>query len=131
MKRGREDHGDGRHSQLDEETLRYYEEVGAHFKTLDDDEEKQILADNVLSETEGKEADVVPDAACSRVIESFIPYASITAIDKFTRGCLQDDNLGLICTRQAHIATYILPKKTFKVVDGRLIFISLSFFTKV
>ena len=89
----------GRYSRLDEETIRYYEEVGGHFKTLEDAEEKQILADNVLSECEGREAEIVPDAACSRVLESVIPYASIEGLENFTRGCLKEDNLGLICTR--------------------------------
>lgn len=107
MKRDREgpEGGDqehqGRYSLVDEETLRYYEEVGGHFKTLQDEEEKQILADNVLSECEGKEIDVVPDAVCSRVLESVIPYASIPALDKFMRGCLEGENLGTMCTRQA------------------------------
>jgi hypothetical protein len=90
---------DFRHSRVDAETLKYYEEIGTHFKTLDDDEEKQVLAENVLAETEGKEVDIVPDAACSRVIEALIPYASIPALDKFLRGCIQDENLGVICTK--------------------------------
>jgi hypothetical protein len=90
---------DFRHSRVDAETLKYYEEIGTHFKTLDDEEEKQVLAENVLAETEGKEVDIVPDAACSRVIEALIPYASIPALDKFLRGCIQEENLGVICTK--------------------------------
>jgi hypothetical protein len=102
MKRDREggeDYLHGRHSRVDAETLKYYEEIGSHFKTLDDDEEKQVLAENVLAETEGKETEVVPDAACSRVVESLIPYASIPVLDKFLRGCIQEENLGVICTK--------------------------------
>lgn len=86
-------------SKIDEETLKYYAEIDAHFKTIEDDEEKHLLAENVLAETAGREADIVPDAACSRVLESLLPFASPSSLEKFTQNCIGGDNLGIICTR--------------------------------
>ena len=88
-----------RHSRLDQETLRYYSEIDAHFSSLDDDEEKTLMADNVLTETEGREPEIVPDAACSRVLERLIPHASPAVFAKFLEGCVNGENMGLICTR--------------------------------
>jgi hypothetical protein len=103
MKRHREEaEGEQRRQQrsrLDDETLRYYAEIDKHFKELQEDEERQLLANNVISDMQGKETEIVPDAACSRVLEALLPYTSNDVLDLFVRGCIQGENLGQICTR--------------------------------
>ena len=103
-KRGRDAAEDGggarpRYSRLDAETLGYYSEIDTHFKSLTDDEEKQLLADNALGETAGREAAVATDAACSRVLEALLPFASTEALCTFTRACVEGENLGAMCIR--------------------------------
>lgn len=96
-----ENHGQeqARYSRLNQETLQYYREINAHFKSVTDEDEKQLMADNVFEETAGREVEIVPDAECSRVLEQLIPYASTEAFVRFIENCTKDDNLGMICTR--------------------------------
>jgi len=101
-KREREEGGARRqHSRLEAEVLAYYEEIDAHFKSLTDDEERQLLADNVLGDAAGKEAAVATDAACSRVLEALLPFASTEALCTFTKACVEGESLGAMCTRWA------------------------------
>lgn len=103
MKRRRNDDGDvappQRYSRLNDEILRYFQEIDAHFSLLDDEEAKSLLVDNVLDEIRNQETEVVPDAVCSRVIEKLLPFATATALSSFVGRCLEGENLGLICTR--------------------------------
>jgi len=105
MKRGRQDGRDSqdehrpRISRVNEETVTYFDEIDAHFRSVSDEEEKNLMADNVLGETAGRESEIVPDAVCSRVLEALIPHASPALVVKFIEGCILDDNLGVICTR--------------------------------
>lgn len=92
--------GAGRfHSNLGEETLGYFNEIREHLKNIEDDEERQLLADNVLEETAGQEVEIATDAACSRVLESLIAHATAEKKATFLMACVEGDNLGLICTR--------------------------------
>ena len=89
----------GRHSRLDAEQLSYYAEIDTHFKGLTDDEDKHLLANNVLGDAAGREAEVATDAACSRVVEALLPFASTEALCTFTNSCVEGDSLGTMCTR--------------------------------
>ena len=89
----------GRHSRLDAEQLSYYAEIDTHFKGLTDDEDKHLLANNVLGDAAGREAEVATDAACSRVVEALLPFASTEALCTFTKSCVEGDSLGTMCTR--------------------------------
>ena len=91
------------YSRLSEEVIRYFAEIDAHFILLDRDEEKALLANNVLGETEGQETQVVPDAACSRILEKLLPWASPHSLAAFIHRCIQGENLGVICTRWAMV----------------------------
>jgi hypothetical protein len=101
QKRDREGGGDGRHSRIDKETLNYFAEIDTHFKSLTDDEDRQLLAGNVLGDAAGREADLATDAACSRVLEALLPFASNEALCTFTTACVEGENLGTMCTRCA------------------------------
>ena len=98
QKRDRES-GDGRRSRIDKETLNYFAEIDTHFKSLTDDEGRQLLAGNVLGDAAGREADLATDAACSRVLEPLLPFASNEALCTFTTACVEGENLGTMCTR--------------------------------
>ena len=89
----------GRHSRLDAEQLSYYAEIDTHFKSLTDDEDKHLLANNVLGDAAGREAEVATDAACSRVLEALLSFASTEALCTFTKACVEGDSLGTMCTR--------------------------------
>jgi hypothetical protein len=89
----------GQHSRLDKETLSYYAEIDAHFKTLSDEEERQLAADAALAEAAERGPEVAADAACSRVLEALLPAASGSAVAAFTRACVEGEGLGLLCTR--------------------------------
>jgi hypothetical protein len=106
----------GRYSRLDQNTLNYFREVDAHFKGLtdDDQEDKEILVQNVFEELGGREAEIVCDAECSRIVESLMPHASQQVLRDFSHNCLTGENLGLICT------SYVLPFARLQTVsDGK------------
>jgi hypothetical protein len=88
-----------RFSKVDSSTLAYFTEIDEHFKSLTDDEEKHILADNALGEARGKEAQVATDAACSRVVEALIPHASTQVLCIYLSQCVEGENLAVVCTR--------------------------------
>ncbi len=88
-----------RFSKVDQETSSYFAEISNHFKALEDDEEKQLVADNALGEAAGTEARVASDAACSRVLEALLPHASIPALATFMGALCEGENLGATCTR--------------------------------
>ena len=103
-KRAREEEGAGggerpRVSRVDAATSSYFEELSATLRSLYDDEERQLLADNALDEVEGREAEVAADAACSRVVEALLPLASPDRSCRFLTNCVAGDNLGAVCTR--------------------------------
>jgi hypothetical protein len=109
-KRGREDgagggraHAGERHSfsRVDADTATYFREIDGTLKTLDDDSEKRLLADNVLEEAAGQEVEIATDAACSRVVEALIAHASLERQAAFLSKCVEGENLGGICTRWA------------------------------
>ncbi|GAB4813915.1 hypothetical protein N2152v2_000961 [Parachlorella kessleri] len=87
-----------RFSKVDQETSKYYEEISNHFKTLEDGEERQLVADNALGEAAGSEPRVASDAACSRVLETLLPHASIPALSAFVGALCEGENLGATCT---------------------------------
>ena len=74
-------------------------EIAGHLKTLDSDEDRQLLADNVLEEAAARAADVATDAACSRVLESLLPHASTERLCAFVAACVEGDSLATVCTR--------------------------------
>jgi hypothetical protein len=86
-------------SRVDKETLAYFQEIDSHLKSLEDEEEKHLLAGNVLEGVLEKEVDVVTDAACSRVLEALLPWAGVPTLCAFAAKCLEGENLGTICTR--------------------------------
>ena len=90
-----------RFSRVDEETATYFSEIAKHLETLDDEGDRELLAENVLGEAAGKEALVASDAACSRVVERLIPYAGTAALIAFLEACTEGENLGAVCTRWA------------------------------
>jgi hypothetical protein len=103
-KRQREEGAGGHHARLqyskvDPETSKYFGEISGHLQTLGSIEEKQLLADNVIEETVGREVDIATDAACSRIVEALLPFASLQALCTFTKNCVANENLGQICTR--------------------------------
>lgn len=102
-----------RFSRLDQATLDYYREIGECLHRLDGGEEKTLLADNTLAETHGREAQIAPDAACSRVLETALTHASASSIATFLNGCIMEDNLGIICTR------YVVPESWLEVRERR------------
>lgn len=85
-----------RHSRLPEDTSSYFREVAERLKDLDDDEERQLLADNALEEAH---AGVAIDAECSRVVEALLPHVSTPNLCKFTKSCVEGETLGMMCTR--------------------------------
>lgn len=104
MGQKRERDGEGaprRGSKLDAETLAYYAEIDETLQGLEEPEERQLLADNVLGDAEGREVEVATDAACSRVLEKLLPCATTEALCKFSRACVEGDGLGTMCTRCA------------------------------
>lgn len=99
-KRQRDDDGhQTTFARVDQETSQYFNEINTHFKTLDSHEDKQLLANNVLEEAAERGAEVATDAACSRVLEALLPFASIEAISKYAKHCVEGENLGKLCTR--------------------------------
>ncbi|KAL4419124.1 hypothetical protein ABPG77_004516 [Micractinium sp. CCAP 211/92] len=96
MGQKREREGEKRgHSRLPAETLQYFEEVAGRLKELDDDEERQLLADNALGEAD---SGVATDAACSRVVEALLPHASTGVLATFAKSVVEGENLGAMCT---------------------------------
>lgn len=63
-------------SRVEPETLQYLTEVSEHAKTLEDNEERELLLNNVLEELEGKELRVAADAVTSRLLESLLARAA-------------------------------------------------------
>ncbi|GAX84255.1 hypothetical protein CEUSTIGMA_g11678.t1 [Chlamydomonas eustigma] len=63
-------------SEVPQETIQYLEEVVAHFKTLTDGEEKELLVGNVMEELKEKEVQVAGDQVCSRHVETLLTAAS-------------------------------------------------------
>lgn len=84
---------------MDAETSSYFAEIASHFQTLEDDEERGLVADNALGEAAGQEPRVAADAACSRVLEALLPHASVPALAAFVAACCEGENLGATCTR--------------------------------
>lgn len=78
---------------VSEQDAQYLSEVIQHFKTLVDDEERQLLLGNVMEELRGKEAKVAADPICSRHIEKLLAHASSAQLLQFIRACLQEDTL--------------------------------------
>ncbi|KAL4439741.1 hypothetical protein ABPG75_002742 [Micractinium tetrahymenae] len=96
MGQKREREGEKRgYSRLPAETLQYFEEVAGRLKELDDDEERQLLADNALGEADSA---VATDAACSRVVEALLPHASISVLGTFAKAVVEGESLGAMCT---------------------------------
>lgn len=97
MGQKREREGEKRgYSRLPAETLQYFEEVAGRLKELEDDEERQLLADNALGEADSA---VATDAACSRVVEALLPHASTAVLATFAKAVVEGENLGAMCTR--------------------------------
>lgn len=65
----------------------------------EESEDRQLLADNALAEAAGREAEVAADAACSRVLEALLPHAATQQLAAFTRGCVEGEGLGELCTQ--------------------------------
>lgn len=65
---------------------------------MDDDEERQLLADNVLEEAAGRAAALATDAACSRVLEALLPLASTPRLAAFVSACVSGEALATVCT---------------------------------
>eukprot|EP00890_Picochlorum_soloecismus_P000531 jgi/Picsp_1/1479/NSC_04957-R1_protein len=112
----------GRYSRLDQNSLNYFREVDAHFKGLtdDDQEDKEILVQNVFEELGGREAEIVCDAECSRIVESLMPHASQQVLRDFSHNCLTGENLGLICTSGpfgSHVLESLLDNVARKISD--------------
>eukprot|EP00798_Chlamydomonas_sp_ICE-L_P020655 gene20655-27441_t len=74
-----------------EDTKQYVTEIMIHYKTLINDEEKGILASNVLEEVAGKEKRLATDQACSRHIEQLLSVAPLASLLPF---------LGSICKEE-------------------------------
>lgn len=108
MGQKREREGEKRgYSRLPAETVQYFEEVAGRLKELDDDEERQLLADNALGEAD---SGVATDAACSRVVEALLPHASTAVLATFAKSVVEGENLGAMCTRcGARVAACRLP----------------------
>ncbi|KAL4852677.1 hypothetical protein ACK3TF_006244 [Chlorella vulgaris] len=101
----------GGHSRLDSETLSYYSELDGHLRSLgrEESDDRQLLADNALAEAAGREAEVAADAACSRVLEALLPHAATQQLAAFTRGCVEGEGLGELCT-QGPFGSHVLEK---------------------
>lgn len=84
---------------VSEQDAQYLSEVIEHFKTLVDDEERQLLLGNVMEELQGKEAKVAADPICSRHIEKLLAHASSTQLLQFIRSCLQEDTFTPLVSR--------------------------------
>lgn len=83
----------GSGSRVDSETVTYLTEVSEHFKTLADDEERELLVQNVLEEVAGKELSIATDAVTSRLIEHVLTGASAAQLINFMRAFADEDNL--------------------------------------
>lgn len=120
MKRKRHDSStDGgrgvEYSRLDQATLAYYKEIHECMKNaFNDNEEKVRIANNALEETRGREAEIASDSVCSRVIEALLPHAGPESLAGFLRGCVQGDNLGILCT-SGPFGSHVLEKALLAV----------------
>eukprot|EP00887_Chlorella_sp_A99_P004080 scaffold23.g4080.t1 len=101
--------GRPRFSSLDAETLSFFEEIAGHLKTLDSDEERGLLADNVLEEAAGRAAALATDAACSRVLESLLPLASTERLCGFVAACVETMSF-FPFTRSSPFGSHVLEK---------------------
>lgn len=93
------------YSRLDGETLSYFREVDGHVQEQlrgDGDGEGGLslerIVENVFEEMKGREAEIVCDAECSRIVERMLSHAPRHVIVGFAGACLKDDQLGIICT---------------------------------
>ena len=95
------------YSRLDIETLSYFREVDAHVqeqlaavqgKNEGEEGLLETIVENVFEEMKGKEADIVCDAECSRIVERMLSHAPRHVIVGFAGACLKDDQLGIICS---------------------------------
>ncbi|XP_014241996.1 nucleolar protein 9 [Cimex lectularius] len=61
---------------LDKDTYEYFLRIAETLKLDNSDEEKGVLAENVLRETQGKEGDFTSHPLSARVLEGILPWAS-------------------------------------------------------
>lgn len=80
-----------RRSRVEDETFQYLTEVHQHYKTLMDEEERELLVGNVLAEIRGREIGICSDAPCSRMMEDFLGGAQPAQLLEFLgRFCDQE-----------------------------------------
>ena len=85
-------------------------QVRATLDSLDDPEERSLLADNALEEASGRENEVASDPACSRVLEVLLGAASGDAVLNFAKAVLTGDKLLALATKYV---THSLQKQAY------------------
>lgn len=74
---------------LDTDSLAYFHEVHSHWQSLEDLDERTIVADNALQEALAKPLQVGSDAECSRIVEALLSSASEEGLVSFADGLLE------------------------------------------
>jgi len=76
----------------------YLTEVTAHYKSLEAEEDKELLVTNVLEQLAGKEASIAADPTCSRQIEALLASAQPAQLTAFLGACM-DTGIFLMASR--------------------------------
>ena len=82
--------GYGFRKRLDSEALAYFHEIRSHFDSLQEAQERTVIADNCLQEAAAKPLQAATDAECSRIIEVLLPSASEEGLIAFAEGLLEE-----------------------------------------
>eukprot|EP00983_Pelagomonas_calceolata_P087739 1157024-Pelagomonas_calceolata.AAC.1 len=86
-------------SVVGDETSTYLSEVMAHFQTLVEDEERQLLVANVMEEIAGKEQKAAADPVCSRHIEALLSVAQASQLTAFLSSIMDTGGLFELAVR--------------------------------
>ncbi|MEW5306821.1 MAG: hypothetical protein WDW36_009259 [Sanguina aurantia] len=100
-----------------EETASYLTDIIKHFKTLIDDEEKQLLVGNVLEEIAGKELGIASDSACSRHVELLLGSAQPQQLIQFLTSIVEQD--GFVLLASGPFGSHVLEKALVRL-EGQL-----------
>ncbi|KAK2708790.1 nucleolar protein 9-like isoform X1 [Artemia franciscana] len=98
----------GKGKNIDEETYHYYLQVMKRLnENFEQEDEKEMFASNVFSQTAGSELELVCNQLVSRVLEKILPFASSEVFENFANALNSD--LRIVCTDP--FASQVLEKK--------------------
>ncbi|KAK2708771.1 hypothetical protein QYM36_014397 [Artemia franciscana] len=98
----------GKGKNIDEETYHYYVQVMKRLnENFEQEDEKEMFASNVFSQTAGSELELVCNQLVSRVLEKILPFASSEVFQNFANALNSD--LRIVCTDP--FASHVLEKK--------------------